>query len=107
MEELKQLEGKGQIRGICELIDVVQLLKALDEILREERRENCMACMVIVHERTYMKLLNMAKDRINIPKKISIDPAMTITIEQKKAGLNHRMPMIVPLEASKKRNPGR
>ena len=89
------------------MIDVVQLLKALDNILREERRENCMACMVIVHERTYMKLLNMAKERINIPKKISIDPAMTITIEQKKAGLNHRVPMIVPLEASKKRNPGR
>jgi hypothetical protein len=89
------------------LIDIVQLLKALDKILREERRENCMACMVIVHEHTYMKLLNMAKERINIPKKVSIDPAMTITIGQKKAGLNHRMPMIVPLEASKKRNPGR
>ena len=43
------------------MIDVVQLLKALDKILREERRENCMACMVIVHERTYMKLLNVAK----------------------------------------------
>ena len=56
---------------------------------------------------TYMKLLNMAKERINIPKKISIDPAMTITIEQKKAGLNHRVPMIVTLEASKRRKPGR
>ena len=89
------------------MIDIVQLLKALDKILREERRENCMACMVIVHEHTYMKLLNMAKERINIPKKISIDPAMTITIEQKKAGLNHRVPMIVTLEASKKRKPGR
>jgi hypothetical protein len=34
---LKQREGKGQIRGICELIDIIQLLKALDKILREER----------------------------------------------------------------------
>ena len=89
------------------MIDIVQLLKALDKILRERRRKNCLAAMVVIHIRTYIKLLNMAKDRINIPKKISIDPAMTITIEEKKAGLNHRMPMIVPLEASKKRNPGR
>jgi hypothetical protein len=54
MEELKQREGKNQIRGICELIDVVQLLKALDEILREEMRKNCMAVMVVVHGRTYI-----------------------------------------------------
>jgi hypothetical protein len=49
----------------------------------------------------------MAKERINIPKQIRIAPAMTMTIGQKKAGLNHRMPMIVTLEASKKRKPGR
>ena len=89
------------------MIDIVQLLKALDKILREERRENCIACMLIVHERTYMKLLNMAKERSNIPRKIRIPPAMTMTIGQKKAGLNHRMPMIVTQEASKNRKPGR
>jgi len=89
------------------LIDVVQLLKALDEILREERRKNCMAGMVVVHGRTYIKLLNMAKERINIPREIRIPPAMTMTIGQKKAGLNHKMPMIVTKEASKNSKPGR
>ena len=89
------------------MIDVVQLLKALDKIQCEERRKNCMAGMVVVHIRTYIKLLNLAKERINIPRKIRIPPAMTITIGQKKAGLNHRMPMIVALEASKKMKPGR
>ena len=89
------------------MIGVVQLLKALDEILREERRKNCMAVMVVVHRRTYIKLLNMAKERINIPRRIRIPPAMTITIGQKKAGLNHKMPVIVPQEVSKNRKPGR
>ena len=89
------------------MIDVVQLLKALDEILREARRKNCMAVMVVVHGRTYIKLLNMAKVRITIPRRIRIPPAMTMTIGQKKAGLNHKTPMIVTLEASKNRKPGR
>jgi hypothetical protein len=89
------------------LIDVVQLFKALDEILREERRKNCMADMVIVHGRTYIKLLNMAKERINIPRQIRIPPAMTMAIGQKKVELNHRMPMIVTQEVSKNRKPGR
>ena len=89
------------------MIDVVQLLKALDEILREERRKNCMASMVVVHRRTYIKLLNMAKERINIPWKIRIPPAMTMTIGQSKGELKHRMQMIVPLEASKKTKPER
>jgi len=83
------------------LIGVVQLLKALDEILREERRKNCMAVMVVVHRRTYIKLLNMAKERINIPSRIRIPPAMANTIGQKKAGLNHKTPMIPAKRASK------
>ena len=66
-----------------------------------------MAALVVVHIRTYMKLLNMAKERIIIPKKIRIPPAMTGTIGQNKAELNHRMAMIVALDASKKRKPGR
>ena len=89
------------------MIDIVQLLKALDEILRKERRKHCIAGMVVVHGRTYIKLLNMAKERIKIPRQIRIPPAMTMTIGQKKAGLNHRMPMIVTQEASKNRKPGR
>ena len=64
------------------MIDVVELLKALDEILRKERRKHCIAGMVVVHGRTYIKLLNMAKERINIARKIRIAPAMTITIGQ-------------------------
>ena len=87
------------------MIDVVQLLKALDKILGEERRKNCMAGMVVAHIRTYMKLLNMAKERIIIPKKIRIPPAMTMTIGQNKAELNHRMAMIAMLEARKKKKP--
>jgi hypothetical protein len=35
---MKEREGQGQIRGICELTDHIQLLKALDKILCEERR---------------------------------------------------------------------
>ena len=66
-----------------------------------------MAAMVVVHIRTYMKLLNIAKERISIPRIIRIPPAMTMMIGQKKADLNHRMPMIVALEASKKMKPGR
>ena len=89
------------------MIDVVQLLKALDEILREERRKNCMAVMVVVHGRTYIKLLNIAKERINIPRRIRIPPAVTMTTGQKRAGLNDKMPMIETQEASKNRKPGR
>jgi hypothetical protein len=87
------------------LIDIVQLLKALDKILREKRRKNCLAAMVVIHIRTYIKLLNMAKEWIIIPKKIRIPPAMTMTIGQNKAELNHRMAMIVTLEARKKKKP--
>ena len=68
------------------MIDVVQLLKTLDKILREETQRNGMAALVVVHIRTYMKLLNMAKERIIIPKRIRTPPVMTITIGQKKAG---------------------
>ena len=89
------------------MIDVVQLLKTLDKILRGERRRNGMAALVVIHIRTYMKLLNMAKERIIIPKKIRIAPAMTMTIGQSKGELKHRMQMIVPLEASKKTKPER
>ena len=68
------------------MIDDVQLLKALNKILREERRKNCMVGIFVVHIRTYMKLLNMAKERIRIPKKIRTPPVITITIGQKIAG---------------------
>ena len=87
------------------MIDVVQLLKTLDKILREEGRKNCMAGVVLAHGHTYMKLLNMAKERIIIPKRIRIPPTMTMTIGQNKAELNHRMAMIVTLEARKKKKP--
>ncbi len=87
------------------MIDVVQLLKTLDKILREETQRNGMAALVVVHIRTYMKLLNMAKERIIIPKRIRIPPTMTMTIGQNKAELNHRMAMIVTLEARKKKKP--
>jgi hypothetical protein len=52
LDNLEQREGKGQIGAICVLIDVVEAFKALDKLLSELRRQDAVAGMVVVHERT-------------------------------------------------------
>jgi energy-converting hydrogenase A subunit M len=61
MDKLEQRERQRQIRTICVLIDIVELLKALDEILRELGRKDEVAGMIVIHGRTYIKLLSKAR----------------------------------------------
>jgi hypothetical protein len=52
LDHLEQSEWQRQIRVIRVLIDVVEVFKTLDKLLRELRRKEEVAGMVVVHGRT-------------------------------------------------------
>jgi hypothetical protein len=49
LDYLEQSEWQGQIGGIPMLIDVVEVFKALDELLSELGRKDEVAGMVVAH----------------------------------------------------------
>ena len=53
-----------------------------------------------------MKLMKKARKRMMIPFKIRTPPIKTMTIGLKKAGLNHKTPMIPAKRASKNKKAG-
>jgi hypothetical protein len=52
LDHLEQSEWQRQIRVIRVLIDVVEVFKTLDKLLRELGRKEEVAGMVVVHGRT-------------------------------------------------------